>query len=38
MANVHVDRLTASWANETAPRLVEEAIHGGSSNSIMSTV
>src|SRR5258708_817736 len=26
MANVHVERLAAAWANEPAPRLVEEAI------------
>jgi hypothetical protein len=26
VANVHVERLAASWANETAPWLVEEAI------------
>jgi hypothetical protein len=26
MANVHVERLAASWANELAPWLVEEAI------------
>ena len=26
VANVHVERLAASWANEPAPGLVEEAI------------